>query len=185
MRSDMRIISRFGFFLSGWFIPWHLIGCGWLTLVGIDPSMDNFSSYIPGHVLDSDNPYQYRFMAILLRNQPAKNILNLCSILRVWSAWFSYSNIANILSKKDPAKTQYLENMEKLSGWSTIVNFIRIGKPDLKIIIHIYGKKDWDLNERSFLAGLPKGLKTNVALYLKKRYRRKNPFISKAWITSS
>jgi voltage-gated potassium channel len=146
----------------------HWIGCGWLTLVGIDPSMNNFSNYIQAIYWTSTT----------LTSTGYGDVVAVTNSQRIYSCFvqffgfgvlgFLIGNIANILSKNDPAKAQYLENMEKLRG---LIHYREL-HPKLENRIKDYytylWKKRLGFDERSFLADLPRDLKTNVALYLKK-----------------
>jgi voltage-gated potassium channel len=172
---------RYANFLTFWFFSFwlihsvHLIGCGWLTLVDIDPSMDTFSNYIQAMY----------WTATTLTSTGYGDIVAVTNQQRIYSIFvqffgfgvlgFLIGNIANMLSKKDPAKTQYLENMEKLSA---LIHYREL-HPELENRIKDYytylWKKRVGFDERSFLAGLPKSLKTNVALYLKKDIVEKIP----------
>ena len=110
-QNEIRYSSYLTFlFFSFWLIHCvHWISCGWLILVGIDPSMDNFSNYIQAMYWTSTT----------LTSTGYGDIVAVTNTQRIYSCLVQFfgfgvlgvliGNIANILSKKDPAKTQYLE----------------------------------------------------------------------------
>jgi voltage-gated potassium channel len=79
-------------------------------------------------------------------------------------------NVVTLLSKKDPATAQYLENIENLTSALQIRDLNR----DLqKRILNYYNylrKEKVGYDESSFLEGLPTTLKTEAELELKKNF---------------
>lgn len=163
-------------FFSFWLIhAVHWISCGWLALVGIDPSMNIISNYIQA----------FYWTSTTLTSTGYGDIVAVTNAQRIYASFVQFfgfgvlglliGNIANILSKKDPAKAQYLENMEKLNG---LIHYREL-HPELENRIKDYytylWKKRLGFDEKSFLAGLPNDLKTKVALYLKKDVVKKIP----------
>lgn len=181
-QNEIRYSSYLTFlFFSFWLIhSVHWIGCGWLILVGIDPSMNNFSNYIQAMYWTSTTLTSTGYGDIIAVTNPQRIYACLVQFFGFGVLGFLIGNIANILSKKDPAKTQYLENMEKLSG---LIHY-RDLHPGLENRIKDYytylWKKRLGFDERSFLAGLPRNLKTNVMLYLKKDIVEKIPLFKGA-----
>jgi voltage-gated potassium channel len=81
---------------------------------------------------------------------------------------FIIGNVANILLKRDPARTQFINNLERLRSF---VNFREIPQGLQKRIRNYYEylwKQKIGSNEADFIAGLPDGLKTEVELFLKR-----------------
>lgn len=89
-------------------------------------------------------------------------------------------NIAGILSKHDPARAQYLENIEKLSA---MIHYRKMPY-DLQRRIRDYylfmWKKRLGYDESIFLQGLPHHLQLEVAMYLKKDLVDKIPLFKGA-----
>lgn len=85
-------------------------------------------------------------------------------------AFFGYfiGNVVSILTRKDPARSHYLENIEKLS----VTTKYRKLPFDLQQRIFDYYSYKWKkrlgFDESDFLNGLPEGLQMKVALHLKK-----------------
>jgi voltage-gated potassium channel len=181
-QNEFRYVGYLTFlFFSFWLIhSVHWIGCGWLTLVGIDPSMNNISNYIQAMYWTSTTLTGTGYGDIVA-------ITNLQRIYAILVQFFGFGvlgfligNIASMLTKKDPAKSQYLENMEKLNN---LIHYREL-HPELENRIKDYytylWKKRLGFDEGSFLAGLPKNLKTDVALYLKKDVVEKIPLFKDA-----
>ncbi len=88
---------------------------------------------------------------------------------------FVFGNITNILLKRNPARTQFLNNLEKLRSF---VNFHKIPSVLQKRIRNYY-KYIWrqklGYNGIEFIAGLPMGLKTDVEIYLKRNILERVP----------
>lgn len=168
-------------FFSFWLVHFvHWIGCGWLTLVGIDPSLDNFSNYVQAMYWTSTTLTGTGYGDIVAVTNLQRVYAILVQFFGFGVLGFLIGNIADVLSKKDPAKTQYLENMEKLSN---LIHYREL-HPELENRIKDYytylWKKRLGFDEKSFLAGLPKNLKTRVALYLKKDVVEKIPLFKGA-----
>lgn len=168
-------------FFAFWMIhSVHWIACGWLTLGSIDPNLDDFSNYVKAMYFTSTTLTSTGYGDIVGSNNPQRIYIFFVQFLGFGVLGYLIGNIANILSKKDPAKAQYLDNMEKLSG---LIQYREL-HPELEDRIKDYytylWKKRLGFDEGSFLAGLPKNLKTNVALYLKKDVVEKIPLFKGA-----
>jgi voltage-gated potassium channel len=168
-------------FFSFWLIHFvHWIACGWLTLVGIDPSMNNISNYIQALYWTSTTLTSTGYGDIVVSTNLQRIYAILVQFFGFGVLGFLIGNIADMISKKDPAKSQYLENMEKLSN---LIHY-RDLQPELENRIKDYytylWKKRLGFDERSFLASLPKNLKNNVALYLKQDVVQKIPLFKGA-----
>lgn len=168
------------FFLFWMIHSVHWIACGWLTLCTIDTSLDNFGNYVKAMYFTSTTLTSTGYGDIVGSNTPQRIYIFFIQFLGYGVLGFLIGNIANILSKKDPAKAQYLDNMEKLSG---LIQYREL-HPELEERIKDYytylWKKRLGFDEGSFLEGLPKNLKTNVALYLKKDVVEKIPLFKGA-----
>ncbi|MGE5846500.1 MAG: cyclic nucleotide-binding domain-containing protein, partial [Ignavibacteria bacterium] len=89
-------------------------------------------------------------------------------------------NIAGMLAKRDPSKTNYLSNLEKLNA---LVHFRKIPAELQKKIRNYYRymwKQKLGYDESVFLEGLPDGLRKEVSLNLKKESVEKIPLFKSA-----
>lgn len=84
-------------------------------------------------------------------------------------------NVVNILSKKDPSKIKFRENMEKLSALSRLRNLPSSLQERIKDYYVYMWKKKMGFDEAEFINGLPIGLKKEVSLQLKKEIVEKIP----------
>jgi hypothetical protein len=168
-------------FFAFWMIhSVHWVACGWLSLGTIHDNMDNFSNYIEAMYWTSTTLSSTGYGDIVGKDNIQRIYCFLVQFLGFGVLGYLIGNIANILSKKDPAKAQYLDNMERLSG---LIQYREL-HPELEGRIKDYYtylyKKRLGFDEGSFLSGLPKNLKTNVALYLKKDVVEKIPLFKGA-----
>ena len=158
----------------------HWVACGWLMLGTIDPNLDSISNYIQAMYWTSTTLSSTGYGDIVGKSNAQRIYCFFVQFLGFGVLGYLIGNIANILSKKDPAKAQYLDNMEKLSG---LIQYREL-HPELQDRIKDYYTYLWrkrlGFDESTFLAGLPKNLKTNVALYLKKDVVEKIPLFKGA-----
>jgi voltage-gated potassium channel len=158
----------------------HWVACGWLMLGTIDSNLDDFSNYIQSLYWTGTTLTSTGYGDIVGKTNIQRIYCVIIQFLGFGVLGYLIGNIANILSKKDPAKAQYLENMEKLSG---LIQYREL-HPELESRVRDYytylWKKRLGFDESSFLADLPKNLKTNVALYLKKDVVEKIPLFKGA-----
>jgi voltage-gated potassium channel len=96
-------------------------------------------------------------------------------ILGIGVYGYLIGNIAGMLAKRDPSKTNYLANLEKLNA---LVHFRKI-PVELRNKIRNYYRYMWKqklgYDESVFLEGLPEGLRKEVSLNLKKESVEKIP----------
>ena len=159
------------FFWIGHVIHW--LSCGWISMIGIDVSVDMITNYIKSlywtvTTLTTVGYGDITPMGIVPYSNYRILFVILVELTGVTGFGLLVGNIAGILGKKDPAKSKYHENIENLTG---LINYRPI-PDDLQLKIRNYYKYMYEkregYDEESFLHGLPVNLQEEVALHLKK-----------------
>ena len=163
------------FFLFGLTIISHWLACGWIELKSFPSNLDNTTKYITSlyWVVETlstvgygeTNPttnFQYIYAMVIM-------------LFGVGMYGFIIGNVANILSKSNPARTQFFSNLDQLK---TFVNYRNIPVRLQKQIRDYYNyiwKKKLGFDESVFLSSLPQGLQNEVSVYLKREILEKIP----------
>jgi len=159
--------------MLSYFIYWliiyiHWISCGWLAVLGIDNAFSPVINYINSLYWTVTTMTTVGYGDITPGNTPQRLFAVFTMISGFGLFGYFIGNVVSILSRKDPARTHYLENIEKLSV-ST-----KHRKLPFKLQQRIYDyysykwKKRLGYDESDFLDGLPDGLRTEVAMHFKK-----------------
>lgn len=152
-----------------WFIQIaHWLACGWLYFRGIDSDLNAIENYIKAlyWTITTITTIGY---GDIVPSTIEQTIYVMCvEIVGVAFYGFVIGNIANILSKKDPSKLHYQNNLENLSS---LVHLRKI-PVDLQTKIrdyytYIYYQK-FGYDEVNFIKQLPKSLAEEVSYYIKK-----------------
>lgn len=158
----------------------HWIACGWLLLRGISPDYDAITNYVRALYWAVTTLTTVGFGDITAQNN-AQMIYSICvELLGIGLYGTMIGNVANLLSQSDPAKSQYLENIERLSA---LINYRDLPKDLQGRIRDFYTylwKKRLGYDEKSFLSGLPQSLKTEVIIHLKREIVEKIPLFKNA-----
>ncbi len=155
------------FFIYWAFLATHWVSCIWLSLRGLNPLLDNLSNYVQSLYWTVTTITTVGYGDITSKNN-LQTIFTICvEILGIGIYSYLIGNIAGILTRKDPAKAQYLENMEKLQALSSMRKLPRSLQNKMRDYYRYMWKKRMGYDESSFLQGLPPGLKTEVSLHLK------------------
>jgi len=166
------------FFWSGHIAHW--ISCSWIAIIGENPAQGIASSYIASlyWVVTTGTTVGYGDIV------PVTDIQRLFSVFvqLLGLVFFGYiiGNMVSIVSKRDPEKVKYLENVEKLSS---LLRSRYIPKDLQKRILDYYGylrDKNMGYDESSFLNTLPDGLRMEVELILKKDLIEEIPLFKSA-----
>jgi voltage-gated potassium channel len=175
--SSLLLLS---YFVVGIAFASHWITCGWLAINGINPDASRITNYINSFYWSVTTLTTVGYGDIIPKNNAQKLYAVLTMILGISFFGYLIGNIASILSKKDPADMHFLENIEKLS----ISVKYRSIPPDLQKRIYDYytyiWKKRLGYDESSFLNSLPKSLKTEVSLHLRREVIKKIPLFKDA-----
>jgi Cyclic nucleotide-binding domain len=87
-------------------------------------------------------------------------------------------NVAGILAKRDPAKTQYFGNLDQLNAFVQYRDIpLNLQKRIRDYYAYIW-KKRLGFDETTFLSGLPRGLQNEVSRHLKYQILEKIPLFS-------
>ncbi len=156
------------FFIYWAFLATHWVSCAWLSMRGIDLNLDDVSNYLKSMYWTITTITTVGYGDITPQTN-MQTIFTICvEILGIGIYSYLIGNIAGLLTKKDPAKAKYLENMERLQALVSMRKIPRSLQSKLRDYYRYVWKKRLGYNEDSFLQGLPPGLKTEVSLNLKK-----------------
>ena len=173
--SDYLLLA---FFFFGLTIIAHWLTCGWIELRSFTPELDNTTKYVTSLYwvvetlstvgygeINPTNNFQYIYAMIIM-------------LFGVGMYGFIIGNVANILSKGNPARSQFFSNLEQLK---TFVNYRNIPISLQKKIRDYYNyiwKKKLGFDESIFLSNLPAGLQNEVSVYLKREILEKIPLFN-------
>jgi len=159
--------------MLSYFIYWliiyiHWISCGWLAVLGTDSGSSPMINYINSLYWTVTTMTTVGYGDIT----PVNTAQRLYAVFTMISGFgiFGYfiGNVVSILSRKDPARTHYLENIEKL----TVSTRHRKLPFNLQQRVYDYYTYKWKkrlgYDESDFLDGLPDGLRREVAIHFKK-----------------
>jgi len=163
------------FFLFWLIIVSHWLTCGWIELRTFSAETDSTTKYVTSlyWVVETISTVGYG------ETNPINNLQYMYAMVimlfGVAVYGFIIANIANILSKRNPARAQFFNNLEQLK---IFVNYRNIPLSLQKKIRDYYDyiwKKKLGFDESIFLSGLPQGLRNEVSLHLRKEILQKIP----------
>ncbi|HVO73479.1 MAG TPA: cyclic nucleotide-binding domain-containing protein [Ignavibacteriaceae bacterium] len=168
-------LLRFVFFAFWILIAVHWISCLWTSLRGNILNQDWGTVYVKSLYWTITTLTTVGYGDIT----PETNVQRIFAIcvmfLGIGIYGYLIGNIAGMLAKRDPSKTNYLGNLEKLNA---LVHFRKI-PVELQNKIRNYYRYMWKqklgYDESVFLEGLPEGLRKEVSLNLKKESVEKIP----------
>ncbi|MFH0734738.1 MAG: cyclic nucleotide-binding domain-containing protein [bacterium] len=167
------------------FIYWianfaHWISCFWLALKGFNYNYDVTTNYIRSIYWCITTLTTIGYGDITPTNNAQMIFTMFVQLLGAGVFGYLIGSIAIIVSKKDPAKVNYLKNMDKLS---TLIKYRKI-PPVLQNKMREYYTYVWKqrlgYNETLILEGLPASLKTDLSFNLKKDVLEKIPLFNEA-----
>jgi voltage-gated potassium channel len=158
----------------------HWLACGWIALGGIRAAGDQLTLYVRalywcittlatvgyGDIVPTNNRQMVYAMAVMLTG--------------VGVYGYVIGNVANLLSNLDLAKRHYTENMDRLGA------FLRYRNVPLELQRRIrdYYAYLWEhrmgYDESTIMADLPLGLRTEVALRLRRDFIESAPLFKNA-----
>ena len=172
---------RYGdYLLLGFFIFWllllaHWLACGWVYLRKFPDEMLNITRYVTSlyWVIETLTTVGYGETTPLTNAQHIYAMIIMLAGVGVYG--FIIGNVANLLSKRNPARSQFFNNLDQLK---VFVNYRNIPLSLQKKISDYYTyiwKKKLGFDESVFLSGLPQGLQNEVSIHLKREILEKIP----------
>lgn len=181
MHELRRHVLRFSDYLNlGFFIFWlliliHWLSCGWVVLYTFPAGTDASTKYINSlyWCVQTFTTVGYGDITPLNNSQHIYSVLVMLFGVGVYG--YLIGNVANILSKRDPAKVQYFKNIESLKAFSNFRNIpLNLQKKIRDYYVYIW-KKRLGYDESAFISRLPAGLQNEVSLFLKRDILNKIP----------
>ncbi len=146
----------------------HWLACGWLIIRPPAGSDNNLTKYLKSLYWCLETLTTVGYGETVPANNAQLIYAMIIMFLGVGIYGYIIGNIANILSKKDPAKTHYLNNLEGLKGFLKFRSLPGDLQTRIKEYYAYIWKKRLGYNETSFLSTLPSNLKNEVSLILKR-----------------
>ncbi len=169
------------FFFFFWIAHFaHWIACGWLKIRGIDLSIGLTENYIKSLYWTITTITTVGYGDITPLNSTQMIYAMLVEILGVGVYGYIIGKVAGFLSKRDPSKSRYFENIERLTA---LVQQRNIPKPlQIKMrdyYTYVYRQK-LGFDEHEFFKGLPTTLRTELSMALKKDVIEKIPLFNES-----
>ena len=155
------------FFVFWLFIFSHWLACGWLAITAGEYTGDELTQYLSAFhwVIETLTTVGYGETVSTTNIQRIYAIFVMLAGVGVYG--YVIGNVASILAKRDPAKSQYFSNLDQLNAF---VQYREIPGDLQKRIRDYYAyiwKKRLGFDETTFLTALPQGLRTEVEMHLK------------------
>jgi hypothetical protein len=163
----------FVFFLYSFLLVTHLLSCGWIAIG--EARSENVEEYVTSLYWCIQTLTTVGYGDVTLPDIHHKIYAMLVMLFGVGVYGFVIGNIANILLKRDPAKMQFVDNLERLRSF---INFRELPNDLQKRIrnyYHYLWKEKIGANEAEFVENLPAGLRTEVELFLKRDILQRIP----------
>ncbi len=149
-------------------IATHWLSCGWISLRGLDHDLDLFTNYVNAvyWTVSTLTTVGYGDLTPVNTNERMYAILTMI----FGFSFFGYliGSFAGILSKKDPIREKYNENLDKLTNAARYANL----PLDLQRRIFEYFRYQMTrrvgYDEESFINELPSSMRGEVSLYFRK-----------------
>lgn len=167
---------RLAFFVYWFVLMTHVVACCWIALRGPEASPDGGSRYVRALYWAVTTLATVGYGDVTPSNDAQRIYAIVVMLLGVGTYGFVIGNVASILSNLDPGRASFLHRMEQLSAFMSY----RSIPPDLQRRIGDYYRHVWrerlDHDETQLLERLPPGLRTAVALHLKRDLLQAVPF---------
>ena len=178
--TRQRAIRYGDYLLLGFFIFWlllfaHWLTCGWIYLRTFPVDADNVTKYITSlyWVIETLTTVGYGETTPITNAQHIYAMIIMLTGVGVYG--FIIGNVANLLSKRNPARNQFFNNLDQLKVFVNYRNIpISLQKKISDYYTYIW-KKKLGFDESVFLSGLPQGLQNEVSIHLKREILEKIP----------
>jgi hypothetical protein len=168
------------FFAFGLLLTAHWLACGWLALGGIQSAPDALTYYVRAIYWAITTLATVGYGDIAPRNNPEMIYAMVVMLLGVGTYGYVVGNVANLLANMDLAKRHYMENMDRLGAFLRYRNI----PIELQRRLRDYYAYLWEhrmgYDESAVLADLPLGLRTEVALRLRRDFIEHAPLFKNA-----
>ncbi len=158
----------------------HGMACGWQSLRGIDPDRTKTSQYTESLYWTVSTVTTIGYGDVSAKSTEERVYAIFAMILGLAFYGYLVGNVASLLAKQDPARSAYLENLERLS----MATKHRHIPPELQMKLFEYYTYLWrkkiGIYESELLEKLPPGLRREVASFMKKDVIEKVPLFSGA-----
>lgn len=175
--TAMLMLAFFAFWL---FLTAHWLACGWLALGGIQQEGDQFTLYLRSLYWCITTLATVGYGDIVPKTNPQTMYAMLVMLLGVGVYGYVVGNVASLLTNLDMARRHYMESMERLGAFVRYRNI----PLDLQRRLRDYYAYLWEnrmgYDEATVMADLPHGLRTEVALYLRRDFIERAPLFKNA-----
>jgi Ion transport protein/Cyclic nucleotide-binding domain len=170
--QDYSLLIFFAFWVL---IISHWLTCGWISLRIFPEAIENAEKYVASifWVIETLTTVGYGEIVPSTMGQQIYAILVMLFGVAMYG--FIIGNVANILSKRNPARAQYFNNLEQLRVFVDYRSIpLNLQKKIMDYYLYIWRKK-LGFDESVFLSGLPQGLQSEVSVFLKREILEKIP----------
>jgi voltage-gated potassium channel len=168
-----RVFILGDYIVLGFFVFWlillaHWLACGWIYLRGFTEGIENVTKYITSlyWVIETLTTVGYGETTPLTNAQYIFAMLIM--LIGVGTYGFIIGNVANILSKSNPARTQFFNNLEQLKIFVSYRNIPGHLQKRVSDYFNYIWKKRLGFDESVFLSSLPQGLQNEVSVHLRR-----------------
>jgi voltage-gated potassium channel len=179
---EIRIAGLLSFLYFGfWFIQIsHWLACGWLFFKGYETNISHSDNYVRALYWTITTITTIGYGDIVPSTTAQMIYVMAVEIIGVAMYGFVIGNVANILSKKDPSKQQYQNNLDSLTSLIKLRKLpVELQKRLRDYYTYIYYQK-FGYDEVNFINHLPKSLASEVSYYIKKDLISRIPIFSGA-----
>lgn len=173
-------VVRLGAFLLWLALSAHWLACGWIVLRGPTQHLGIGSVYISALYWCVTTLTTVGYGDVTPETTDQAVYTMIVMLLGVGVYGYVIGNVANLLSKIDLARTQYVATIERVTGF---LRYRRVPAP-LQREIYAYYKYVWEnrmgYDEASVLEDLPRSLSAELSLVLKRDLIQKVDFLRDA-----
>lgn len=166
LRFSSRLLLLYGVYWIS--LTGHWLSLGWLSLRGAEPDASRVEAYVDAVYWTITTVTSVGYGDVTPENFEQKLFAIGTMVLGLAFLGYLVGVIASALSKRDPATAHFLDHVEQLSQATRYWNLPR----DIEQRIYDYHYYVWKTrfgyDEGDFLKALPKGLKGEVSLHLKR-----------------